>query len=163
MGLWSWRRLPPPDSREKGKSTCPLGFWLLLLAPTLGVGISELSRAVIPYSFRQYQIRWWRSVQVSVSSLECTLKVTYFKTSLRFCNSNFFFWEEFNHIVYKNSGKFESHHSIFRTCFKDISFVEIFLLYIYPPLIKDNEIIGLRLGSRISQLAWSSGQVCILL
>lgn len=42
MGLWSWRRLPPPDSREKGKSTCPLGFWLLLLAPKLGVGISFL-------------------------------------------------------------------------------------------------------------------------
>ena len=123
---------------------------------------SELSRAAIPYSFWQYQIRWWRSVQVSVSSLECTLKVTYFKTSLRFCNSNFFFWEEFNHIVYKNSGKFESHHSIFRTCFKDVSFVEIFLWYIYPPLIKD-EIIGLRLGSRTLQLAWSSGQVCILL
>ena len=107
---------------------------------------SELSRAVIPHSFWQYQIRQWRSVQVSVSSLECTLKVTYFKTSLRFCNSNFFFWEEFNHIVYKNFGKFQSHHSIFRTCFKDVSFVEIFLLDIYPPLIKEEEIIGFEAG-----------------
>lgn len=36
MGFWSWRCLPLPHSREEGMSTCPLGFWLLLLSPRRG-------------------------------------------------------------------------------------------------------------------------------
>lgn len=36
MGFWSWRRLPPPHSREEGMRACPLGFWLLLLSPRRG-------------------------------------------------------------------------------------------------------------------------------